>query len=372
MITNYSEPVATCFDRTSTREHERQKLSRDDLVSGREHRGIILRARAHFSRMGRRREVEKSSAPPTGSPTGAGLGLRRSARKRIGAWLGTALRLHDATLPLAVDQNNATDGEKKVSRVLTRDEEFNFRAAHWTDLHGLLRKEVPPRVVLWDHVFLSFSLSDDKAEVKVKTKVLKTNDTIEITGNLLVAADGCVSSIRQSFLPDLKLRAYPDLGKCLYFDLGFGTHSVLYELLNKRLNWIWYINQPKPELNSEMIQEMHREAEKVWLSELARIMKETKEPFINVIYDCDLLEQIFWDNVVLVGDAAHPTTPHGLRSTNMSISDAAVLGFSLRLPVTSKQVLHSWRLGRIKQGLPVVGWERFDPMASGREECQEL
>lgn len=46
---------------------------------------------------------------------------------------------------------------------------------------------------------------------------------------------------------DLK-KAYPDLGKCLYFDLSLGTHSVLYELLNKRINWIWYINQPEPEL----------------------------------------------------------------------------------------------------------------------------
>lgn len=43
-------------------------------------------------------------------------------------------------------------------------------------------------------------------------------------------------------------KAYPDLGKCLYFDLSSRTHSVLYELLNKRLNWIWYINQPEPEL----------------------------------------------------------------------------------------------------------------------------
>ncbi|XP_030452586.1 uncharacterized protein LOC115674359 isoform X1 [Syzygium oleosum] len=370
--------------------------------------------------------VERSSAPPAGSPTGAGLGLEPSAREQIDAWLGRGRQLHDATLPLSVDQNNATDSAKKVSRMLTRDEEFNFRAAHWTDLHCLLREELPPNVVLYGHVFLSFSLSDDKTEVKIKTKVLKTNDTVEIKGNLLIAADGCLSSIRQSFLPDLKLRysgycawrgildfsgrdnseailgikrAYPDLGKCLYFDLGSGTHSVFYELLNKRLNWIWYINQPEPELkgnsvtmkvSGEMIQKMHREAEKVWLPELARIMKETKEPFINVIYDCDPLEQIFWDNVVLVGDAAHPTTPHGLRSTNMSILDAAVLGLclklwgvenlhsalceyqSLRLPVTSKQVLHSRQLGRIKQGLSVAGWEQFDPMTSSHEEWQEL
>ncbi|KAL3746621.1 hypothetical protein ACJRO7_015565 [Eucalyptus globulus] len=186
--------------------------------------------------------------------------------------------MHVIYLLVTTAINNATDGEKVVSPVLTRDEEFNFRAAHWTDLHGL------------------------------PCKVVMTNDTIEITGDLLIAADGCGSSIRQSFLPDLKLRysgycawrgvldfsgrenseailgikrTYPDLGKCLYFDLGSGTHSVFDELLNKRLNWIWYINQPEPELkgnsvtmkvSSKMIQGMHREADKVWLPGLARII----------------------------------------------------------------------------------------------------
>lgn len=43
-------------------------------------------------------------------------------------------------------------------------------------------------------------------------------------------------------------KAYPDLGRCLYFDLGSAGHSVFYELLNKRINWIWYINQPEPEV----------------------------------------------------------------------------------------------------------------------------
>ena len=37
-------------------------------------------------------------------------------------------------------------------------------------------------------------------------------------------------------------------------------------------------------------------------------MKETKDPFFNFIYDSDPLEQISWDNVVLVGDVAYPTT----------------------------------------------------------------
>lgn len=123
-------------------------------------------------------------------------------------------------------------------------------------------------------------------------------------------------------------------------------------------------------VSEEMIKKMHQEADTIWIPELARLMKETNDPFLNVIYDCDPLEGIFWGNVVLVGDAAHPTTPHGLRSTNMSVLDAEVLGKCLekccgpenlslgleeyqriRLHVVSEQVLYARRLGRIKQGL---------------------
>ncbi|XP_065629789.1 uncharacterized protein LOC112006444 isoform X2 [Quercus suber] len=323
-------------------------------------------------------------------------------------------------------ENQARDSEKKVSWTLTRDDNFNFRAAHWADLHGLLYNALPPNILLWGHLFLSFCISEDKTSVKIKAKVLQTDEEIEIVGNLLVAADGSLSSIRQSFLPGLKLRysgycawrgvfdfsgnensetvvdirsSYPELGKCLYFDLGYETHSVFYELPNKRLNWIWYVNQPEPELkrnsvtmkvSSEMIQKMHREAEKVWVPEFVRVIQETKDPFLNLIYDTDPLEQIFWDNVVLVGDAAHPTTPHGVRSTNMSVLDAAVLGKCLakngaenlqaalreyqttRLPVVSKQVLHARRMGRIKQGLVLPDREAFDPKNSRSEDYQEV
>lgn len=149
-------------------------------------------------------------------------------------------------------------------------------------------------------------------------------------------------------------------------------------------------NSVTMKVSSDMIEEMHESAEKVWVPELARVIRKTKEPFLNVIYDCDPLQWVFWDNVVLIGDAAHPTTPHGLRSTNMSILDAAVLGKclekwgvdnlnsaleeyqSIRLPVASAQVLHSRRLGRIKQGLELLNRRPFDPRTASQEDCEEL
>ncbi|KAG4954003.1 hypothetical protein JHK87_039597 [Glycine soja] len=304
------------------------------------------------------------------------------------------------------EQNHATNSEKKVTFTLTKDESFYFIAAHWVDLHGLLYNALPSNVFLWGHLFLSFHFADDKGPVIVKAKVLETNKVVGIVGDLLVAADGCcawrgvlefsnvensktITGIRKVY-PDDKgpvivkakvletnkvvgivgdllvaaddiqavvhgegflsfqmlriqkpslaserysgccawrgvlefsnvensktitgiIKVYPDLEKCLYFDLASSTHTVLYELQNK-----------KP------------------------------EPKVKV-------------NVVLVGDVAHPTTPHCFRNTNMSILDAAVLGKCIekwvaeklesaleeyqfiRLPVTSKQVLHARHLGR--------------------------
>ncbi|KAL3746622.1 hypothetical protein ACJRO7_015566 [Eucalyptus globulus] len=369
--------------------------------------------------------IEKSRKPPKGSPTGAGLSLDPLSQELIRSWTGRPELLRDITCPLAIDQNQAIDDEK-TRKILARDDHFNHRAAHWASLHDHLFAALPPEIFLWGHLFLSFSVSNDKQSVKMKAQVLDTGETTEVCGDLLIAADGCLSLIRNHFLPNVKPRysgycawrgvfdfsgiedsetiknvreAHPELGKCLYLDLAPGNHTVLYEIPNKRLNWIWYLNQPEPDLQGNsvttkvsdgMIQKMYQDAEKIWHPALVQLMRETKEPFINAIYDCDPLEQIVWDNVVLIGDAAHPTTPHSSRSTNMSILDAAVLGWcleksglknltaaleeyqSIRLPVASKQVLHARQVGQIKQGLALPDCKPFNPNTATQEECKML
>ncbi|XP_022881530.1 uncharacterized protein LOC111398712 [Olea europaea var. sylvestris] len=369
--------------------------------------------------------LEKARSPSTGNATGAGLGINPLSQKLIQSWLNQPQALELNTLPLTIDHDLATDWDKKTTRTLTRDENFNFRAAHWADLHRLLYNALPQGVVLWGHFYLSFCASDAKS-VKVSAKVLESGDTIDIEGDMLVAADGCHSSIRKTLLPDLKLRysgycawrgvldfseneksetilqlkkAFPELGKCIYFILGVGTHSIVHELCNKRMNWVWFVNQPEPDLEEnsvtkkvsrDMIEEIYEAAEMVWFPEFVKLMRETKEPFLNAIYDSEPPEQVVWDNVVLIGDAAHPVSPHGARSTNMSILDAAVLGKclekwgfenlnsaleeyqSIRLPVNAEQVLFSRRLGRMKQGLVLPDREPFDPRTASEEDCVKL
>lgn len=55
------------------------------------------------------------------------------------------------------------------------------------------------------------------------------------------------------------------------------------------------------------------------------LMQETPSPFINAIYDREPLQHFVQGRIVLVGEAAHPTTPHALRSTNMAIADAGAV-----------------------------------------------
>ncbi|RCV22500.1 hypothetical protein SEVIR_4G237000v4 [Setaria viridis] len=374
--------------------------------------------------------LEKAAAPAAGGGTGAGLGLDPQSMETLARWI-PGWGLDAATLPLAVDLNRATDSETKAARTLVRDEDFNFRAAHWGDLHRRLHEALPASAtVLWGHKFLSFEAPDDtRGGVIATARVLRTGKTVDVAGDILVAADGSTSSIRRRFLPDLKLRysgycawrgvfdfagkessdtmigirrAYPELGNCLYFDLAYKTHAVLYELPRSRLNWLWYINGPEPELTGSsvtmeatdaMVARMRGEAGRVWCPELARLVRETASPFVNVIYDADPLPRLSWagGRVVLVGDAAHPTTPHGLRSTNMSVMDARALGRCLarwatepaaparalaeyeaaRLPVVAAQVLHARRLGRVKQGLPVDGEaEGFDVRMATEDALQ--
>lgn len=70
----------------------------------------------------------------------------------------------------------------------------------------MLYKGLPPGLILWGHQFISFQTSKDKSTVGVKCRVAETGEIVEIEVDLLVAADGCLSAIRQNFLPNLKLR----------------------------------------------------------------------------------------------------------------------------------------------------------------------
>ncbi|KAH9539916.1 hypothetical protein CY35_15G081500 [Sphagnum magellanicum] len=344
------------------------------------------------------------------SSAGAGLGLDPEACDALKDW-GIGDGLLQQSLPLSIEENRAIDSNRQA-HIVARDESYDHRAVHWSDLHRLLYNALPAGIVQLGHEVISYEEEsgvgpDKEPQVKVRVKKVTgsddENNIQEYTGDLMVAADGSMSQTREKNFPGEKRRysgycawrgvldgsternaaamvrrVYPDLGQCLYFDIAQGTHSVLYELPGGRLNWLWYINQPEPQLKGKSVTvkadekalaALHEQASKTWVPELATLMQATTDPFINAIFDREPLSKFVWGRVVLVGEAAHPTTPHGLRSTNMSIVDAYTLGNAIqnrrlqgidaalqeyesrRVLVTAQQVLFSRHLGQLKQGL---------------------
>ncbi|KAG0560071.1 hypothetical protein KC19_10G152400 [Ceratodon purpureus] len=359
------------------------------------------------------------------SSAGAGLGLDSRACDALRDWgLGDALEA--SSLPLFMEENRVVDSNREDHAVV-KDDTFNHRAAHWSDLHHLIHDALPSGIVRFGHEVHSFEeLQGADGEPRVRVRVSKGDDAIEeIEADFMVAADGSMSQTREKFVPNEKRRysgycawrgvleasnesvqevastiksVFPDVGHCLYFEIARNTHAVLYELQKERLNWLWYINQPEPQLQGKSVtvkadekalKDLHEQAQRTWPPALAKLMESTTNPFINAIFDREPLPQFVWGRVVLVGEAAHPTTPHGLRSTNMSIVDAFVLGNSIskwgcndieaaldeyqgeRVPITTREVLFSRHLGQLKQGLLSSGTDWLQADQQHKEQLLE-
>ncbi|KAK9828478.1 hypothetical protein WJX72_000211 [[Myrmecia] bisecta] len=355
---------------------------------------------------------------------GAGLGLDRHACDILRSF-GLAQQLEENSLPMDIEIHEAVVNGRRQE--VFRDDHYNHRSTHWSDIHNMLMEPLPEGLLLLGHTVTGFEQLGGSKRVRVTAVVNATKEQKSYECDVMVAADGSMSDTRAKLVPGASRRysgycawrgvlsaaedlspaeqetvsrvraAYPGLGHTLYFELAQQTHAVLYELPRQRLNWLWYVNQPEPKLTGHSvtvradeaaIHRMHQNAEQTWTPELAQLMRETSAPFVNAIFDREPLSQFVWGRAVLVGEAAHPTTPHGLRSTNMAIADAgelercftahkddldaALAEFNkARVSETAKEVLYSRYLGQLKQGL-LPGLDDIDWTKAPEAVRQEL
>jgi len=347
---------------------------------------------------------------------GAGIGIEDTSLACLAA-LGFGDQLRSGpTLPL----------RQQIHRTNNREffrSPYPYVSCYWNDVYQIIYSALPDGMVNFGQNFIGYKEREDG-----KLVVSFEGGREEIC-DLLLGCDGPTSSVRRSLHPGSMpgYRGYTawrgyldkDLAKpeivarlyeyydCLaqgaiYFHVGSreSGHLVVYELpasndSGRKINFLWYVERQNfgEQLGSgkdvgrdqritraakeEELGAMHAAAQKYWPEAVAAYIAAVPDPFMNDIYDMDPIDDQWGRGAVtLVGDAAHATTPHLLKSSNMAICDAMELALRLsnaedvpsalrayeafRAPVTRRTMAISRQLGMVRQGL-----------AEGAPQCAE-
>jgi 2-polyprenyl-6-methoxyphenol hydroxylase-like FAD-dependent oxidoreductase len=272
---------------------------------------------------------------------GAGVGLWSNALASLDE-LGAGDEVRAATLPLRILSAAAADG--RVTNTIRLDDlgtEFadaSCRIVPRPVLLGALARRVTP-----DHVHASNRVvAADSAGGFVHIR-LHTGWVEE--GDLLVGADGLHSVVRSMVVGPDKVRY---AGQTCFRGLatlpsanareireihGAGQRGSVCPIDGRRVYWWVAHNAPvneivPPELRKPMLLERYRG----WPFALPEAIAATEDGGIlqNDLVDRKPARRYARGRVVLVGDAAHPTTPNLGQGANMAIDDAIVLARALR------------------------------------------
>lgn len=251
----------------------------------------------------------------------------------------------------------------------------NF-AIHRADLHEALAAELDPEQLHTGKRATGFSKNG------VRT-VVQFDDGSAIETDFLLAAEGIHSAIRRQLLPDSKpryagytcWRAVVDAGSILP-DLASETWGSagrfgIVPLAGNRIYWFAVVNAPEndPAMRAIRVADLQQLFGR-FHAPVPQILAQTRDEDLiwNDIIDLQPLPRFAFDNILLLGDAAHATTPNMGQGACQAIEDAAILADELakthdpeaafaafekrRLKRTRYIVENSWSLGKIAQ------WEK--------------
>ncbi|KAF3904826.1 hypothetical protein ABW20_dc0105132 [Dactylellina cionopaga] len=223
-----------------------------------------------------------------------------------------------------------------------------------------------------------YKVSDDQVTVFAETSRdgEPLREKVEITGDLLIAADGPSSAIRGMLEPEAQ-RKYTgyvawrgtvpeaelpeevkrDMSGQFTFYHTTGTQLLAYlipgvngSMQSKLLNWVWYTNYSqeygefeelmtdakgirhhftlqKSDMKESLWEDQKQKAEEVLPPQFVELVKRTKLPFVQAITDAGASGAV-WESgkVVLIGDALAGLRPHTASGTSQAASHALGLG----------------------------------------------
>jgi 2,6-dihydroxypyridine 3-monooxygenase len=234
--------------------------------------------------------------------------------------------------------------------------------------------------------------ADDAVEVQFANQASQRVD-------LLVCADGVGSTARARLLPEAQ-PAYsgyvawrgmvPEasldpatlavLGDAITYYVYANSHILAYPIPGssdsvapgeRLLNFVWYRNYlagsdlddlltdrsgqrrdtslPPGAVSEHHVAELHAVAAARLPEPLARVVRSTAQPFLQVIYDLDIPRMAF-GRVCLVGDAAFVGRPHAAAGTAKAAADAWALADAVKRHANVADALAAWEPGQLALG----------------------
>lgn len=333
---------------------------------------------------------------------GGGIGLHEQSAKFLNN-LGVST---EYILPM-----NIQEDKDRTGRII-RKRRIPFYSAFWGDVHrSLLERASKLGVVVLYNKNVT-SIDEHVGGVSIGF----SDESIRFQGDCVIGADGILSVVRlilfsnhlsqsdlvrhagyyawRGFVPLDSLPSGSAELLCrkdtFTIEISEKSHAIFY-YLPEGLNWLIYFNtdskasstyhrsddvagQITSTVTEEELQQLYRNVEVLYRPEILHLIKASRQPIKNHMYDRMLLRGFSTERCILIGDAAHPTTPHHIRGSNMAIADGFTLakellrtladsenGTSLknafvrfeneRLNRCNDVVKLSARIGRVRQGV---------------------
>lgn len=273
----------------------------------------------------------------------------------------------------------------------------------WDAIYQTLRSAFPAERYHQDAQLTGFSQAGETATAHFQGRV-------DVTADLLICADGGRSASRDALIVPRRVPTYAGyfawrgtieeadapaelarffVDRFSFCDARSGGHILAYfipgadastnrasaEAGKRRINWVWYVHAPEgPELDElltdkdgrrrtgsvppgmtrpDAIGRLYEQATAQIHPQFAELVRSTPEPFIQVIQDF-AVEQMVYDRVLLLGDAAFIVRPHTAAATAKAAADAMTLAASLKRRDNVSDALADWQRSRVAAGLSLT------------------
>jgi 2-polyprenyl-6-methoxyphenol hydroxylase-like FAD-dependent oxidoreductase len=245
---------------------------------------------------------------------------------------------------------------------------INNFSIHRADLHQILLSQLLPGTLQLNKSCTDFIQHKDSV-------TLLFGDGSQATTDYLIACDGIHSVIRKKLLPESQPRyAGYTCWRAVINEMpanlninettetwGQGNRFGIVPLTDNRLYWFACINA---KANDPAMRSMQIPSLLVYFSKfhspVSEVLKKTKnEQMIwGDIIDLKPIKKFTFRNIVLMGDAAHATTPNMGQGACMAIEDAAVLSNCLDQYVTVEEAFQKFEQKRIGRTTKIVNTSR--------------